>query len=75
MNSVHLHPFFCSPLLYNTCFLALSSLAWAFICCTSRESTRRRRINKSWFPMHSWRICTKKTQGRELFSITCQKGG
>lgn len=40
----------------STCFLALSSLAWAFICCTSSESTRRRRINRSWFPMHSWRI-------------------
>lgn len=41
-----------------TCFLALSSLAWAFICWTSSESTHRRRINRSWFPMHSCRICS-----------------
>lgn len=46
--------------LFTTCFLALSSLAWAFICWTSSESTRRRRINRSWFPMHSWRICSRK---------------
>lgn len=47
---------------FTTCFLALSSLAWAFICWTSSESTRRRRINRSWFPMQSWRICTRWKQ-------------
>lgn len=40
-----------------TCFLARSSRACVFICCTSSESNRRRRTNRSWFPMHSWRIC------------------
>lgn len=40
----------------HTRFLALSSRAWAFICCTSRESTLLLRMNRSWFPMHSCRI-------------------
>lgn len=39
-----------------TCFLAFSSLACAFICWTSRESAFRLLMNRSWFPMHSWRI-------------------
>lgn len=49
----------------STCFLARSSRACVFICCTSSESNRRRRTNRSWFPMHSWRICTNHKASRQ----------
>lgn len=49
----------------STCFLARSSRACVFICCTSSESNRRRRTNRSWLPMHSWRICTNHKARRQ----------
>lgn len=39
-----------------TFFRAFSSLAWAFICCTSMESTFRLLMNRSWLPMHNCKI-------------------
>lgn len=39
-----------------TFFRAFSSLAWAFICCTSMESTFLLRMKRSWLPMHNCRI-------------------
>lgn len=35
---------------------AFSSLAWAFICCTSMESTFLLLMKRSWLPMHSCKI-------------------
>ena len=40
-----------------TIFLAFSSLAWAFICCTSIVSSLLRRMYRSWFPIHNCIIC------------------
>lgn len=39
-----------------------SSLAWAFICCTSMESGFRRLMNRSWLPIHRSRILTNKAR-------------
>lgn len=46
----------------STFFLAFSSLACAFICWISMESTFLLLINKSWFPMHSWKIWRGKAK-------------
>lgn len=55
----------CGRPLTSTCFLARSSRACVFICCTSRVSSRLRRTNRSWFPMHSWRICSQHKPTRQ----------
>ncbi|TNN47795.1 hypothetical protein EYF80_041992 [Liparis tanakae] len=40
----------------SICLLFFSSLAWAFICCTSMVSGLRLRMYRSWFPMHNARM-------------------
>lgn len=45
-----------------TFFLAFSSLACAFICWISMESTFLLLINRSWFPMHNWKIWIGKAK-------------
>lgn len=61
-QTTYCHPFLCQVKGSHTCFLAFSSLAWAFICCTSKESAFLLRIKRSWFPMHSCRICPSETR-------------
>ena len=46
-----------------TCFRPLSSLACVFICWISIVSGLRLRVNNSWLPMHSSRICSNRTSG------------
>lgn len=49
--------FIISCLIYlSICLLFFSSLAWAFICCTSMVSGLRLRMYRSWFPIHKARI-------------------
>lgn len=49
------HHYFLLPYL-SICLLFFSSLAWAFICCTSMVSGLRLRMYRSWFPIHKARI-------------------
>lgn len=55
------HLFVGSVALSLTFFRAFSSLAWAFICCTSMESTFLLRMKRSWLPMHNCRIWTRES--------------
>lgn len=40
----------------SSCFWCFSSLAWAFICCTSIVSGFLLRMYSSWFPIHKAKI-------------------
>lgn len=56
LSQAHLHFLILAHWLWDmrlTCFLAFSSLACAFICCTSSESAFLLLMKRSWFPMHS----------------------
>ena len=48
-------------LLYIPASRAFSSLAWAFICCSSIGSGLRRFINNTWLPTHSSKICINQS--------------